>query len=82
MDPDLEAAQQALAPAPGGKVRTGVLEMPITDQKSFSTKSALRSLLALERVLRAGGVTPNRESAPALRRSQSQTSLRPMAWES
>ena len=47
-----------------------------------SMKSDGRTLLACERALRLGTLTPMRSKTPRLSRSQSHTSLSPMEWES
>ena len=78
----LKRRSRPLPLRPAAKSGLACWRWPSSDQKSFSANSALRSLLAWERAFLDGGVTPKRASTQDLRRSQSHTSLRPMAWES
>ena len=81
--PDLEAPQQCHALAARGENPGWRAEgcQARTRRTSRQTPRYARRL-ALERPLLDGGVTPKRDRTGALSRSQSQTSLSPVAWES
>lgn len=70
-DSDIEAPQQPFAPASQGERRPSVLRVGEVGPEESPMKSASRSLIGWERVLRAGVVTPKGEMAPHLSRSQS-----------
>jgi hypothetical protein len=83
VDPDLGAPQQSLALASRREIRTGLLEMAEHRPEEFFGKLRAAFLVGVgEAVPGWRRDTEARTSTPDLSRSQSQTSLSPMAWES